>query len=168
MSSDKKQMEPIRFKTTTEKDIPVILDFIKQIAIYEKMLDKVTATEQSLKESIFDNNRAEAILIELDNEVIGYIVYFFNYSTFIGREGVFIEDLYIKPEYRGQGIGKKCFEHIVHIAKEHKCERVEWTCLDWNEPSLRFYKSIGAKQMNEWIIHRLDKEAIHRIIENGL
>lgn len=168
MSKDKKQMEQIGFKTTTEKDIPVILDFIKQIAIYEKMLDKVSATEESLKESIFDNNRAEALLIELDSEVIGYIVYFFNYSTFIGREGLYIEDLYIKREYRGQGLGKSCFEFLVKIAKEHKCERVEWTCLDWNEPSLKFYESIGAKQMNEWIIHRLDKEAIDRISENGL
>jgi GNAT superfamily N-acetyltransferase len=168
MSDYKKQMEKIQFKTTTEKDIPVILDFIKQIAIYEEMLDKVTATEESLKESIFDNNRAEALLIELDNEAIGYIVYFFNYSTFIGREGLYIEDLYIKPEYRGQGLGKRCFEFLVKIAKEHKCQRVEWTCLDWNEPSLKFYKSIGAKQMNEWIIHRLDKEAIDRISENSL
>lgn len=168
MSNDKKQIEQLVFKTATEEDVPVILDFIKQIATYEKMLDKVTATEESLKETIFDNNRAEALLIELDNQVIGYIVYFFNYSTFIGREGIFIEDLYIKPEYRGQGIGKKCFEYIVHIAKEHKCERVEWTCLDWNEPSLKFYKTIGAKQKNEWIIHRLDKEAIDRISEDGL
>jgi len=158
----------VKFKTTTEKDIPVILDFIKQIAIYENMLDKVVATEESLKESIFDKNRAEALLIELDNKAIGYIVYFFNYSTFVGREGLYIEDLYIKPEYRGQGIGKKSFELLVHIAKENKCERLEWTCLDWNEPSLKFYKSIGSKQMNEWIIHRLDKEAIDRINEKGL
>ena len=132
------------------------------------MLDKVIATEESLKESIFENNRAEALLIELDNKVIGYIVYFFNYSTFVGREGLYIEDIYIKPEYRGQGLGKICFEFLVKIAKEYKCQRVEWTCLDWNEPSLKFYKSIGAKQMNEWIIHRLDREAIDRISENGL
>ncbi len=168
MSYIKTKINGVKFKITTEKDIPVILDFIKQIAIYEKMLDKVVATEKSLKESIFDNNRAEALLIEINNEVIGYIVYFFNYSTFVGREGLYIEDLYIKPEYRGQGIGKKSFELLIQIAKEHKCERLEWTCLDWNEPSLKFYKSIGAKQMNEWIIHRLDKEAIDRISEKGL
>lgn len=168
MGSNNKQLEQIRFITATEKDVPVILDFIKQIATYENMLDKVIATEESLKESIFDNNRAEALLIELDNKVIGYIVYFFNYSTFVGRDGIYIEDIYIKPEYRGQGLGKKCFEFLVKIAKEHKCQRVEWTCLDWNEPSLKFYKSIGAKQMKEWIIHRLDKEEIDRISEEGL
>lgn len=168
MSHTENKTEQITFKTTTEKDIPVILDFIKQIAAYEKMLDKVVATEESLKESIFDNNRAEALLIESNNKVIGYIVYFFNYSTFVGREGLYIEDLYIKSEYRGQGIGKKCFEFLINIAKEHKCERVEWTCLDWNKPSLEFYKSIGAKQMNQWIIHRLDKEAIDRISKKGL
>ena len=162
------KMNGLKFKRTIEQDIPVILDFIKQIAIYENMLDKVTATEESLKESIFDNNRAEALLIEFNNEVIGYIIYFFNFSTFVGREGIYLEDLYIKPEYRGKGIGKKSFEVLVNIAKENKCERLEWTCLDWNEPSLKFYKSIGAKQMNEWIIHRLDKEAIDKISENGL
>ena len=162
------KMKGLKFKIATEQDIPVILDFIKQIAIYEKMLDKVSATEESLKESIFDNNRAEALLIEFNNEVIGYIIYFFNFSTFVGREGLYLEDLYIKPEYRGNGIGKKSFELLVHIAKENKCERLEWTCLDWNEPSLKFYKSIGAKQMNEWIIHRLDKEAIDKITDKDL
>lgn len=168
MYSDNKQLDQVRFIAATEKDVPVILDFIKQIATYENMLDKVIATEESLKESIFENNRAEALLIELDNKVIGYIVYFFNYSTFVGREGLYIEDIYIKPEYRGQGLGKICFEFLVKIAKKYKCQRVEWTCLDWNEPSLKFYKSIGAKQMNEWIIHRLDKEEIDRISEKGL
>lgn len=167
MGSDNKQLEQLRFITATEKDIPVILDFIKQIATYEKMLDKVIATEESLKESIFENNRAKALLIEFNNKVIGYIVYFFNYSTFVGREGLYIEDIYIKPEYRGQGLGKKCFKFLVKIAKKYKCQRVEWTCLDWNEPSLKFYKSIGAKRMKEWIIHRLDKEEIDRISENG-
>ena len=162
------KMKGLKFKIATEQDIPVILDFIKQIAIYEKMLDKVSATEESLKESIFDNNRAEALLIEFNNEVIGYIIYFFNFSTFVGREGLYLEDLYIKPESRGNGIGKKSFELLVNIAKENKCERLEWTCLDWNEPSLKFYKSIGAKQMNEWIIHRLDKEAIDKITDKDL
>lgn len=168
MSFIETKINEVKFRATTEKDIPVILDFIKQIAIYEKMLDKVVATEESLKESIFDNNRAEALLIEFNDEVIGYIIYFFNFSTFVGREGLYLEDLYIKPEYRGNGIGKRAFERLVNIAKENKCERLEWVCLDWNEPSLKFYENIGAKQMNEWIIHRLDKEAIDKISKNGL
>lgn len=156
----------VKFRTTNEKDIPLILDFIKQIAIYENMLDKVNATEESLKESIFDNNRAEAIFIELDNDVIGYIIYYFNFSTFAGREGLYLEDLYIKPDYRKKGIGKKAFKFLAEIAKENKCGRMEWTCLDWNKSSLDFYKSIGANQKNEWILHRLEKEGIERLAES--
>lgn len=165
MKEIEKPVNKVSFKRATEKDIPIILDFIKQIAAYEKMLDKVKATEESLKESIFDNNRAEALLIEVNKEFVGYVIYFFNFSTFIGREGIYIEDIYIKPEYRRNGIGKKIFEVLANIAKENKCERIEWTCLDWNEPSLNFYKSIGANPMREWIIHRLDKEAIDKIIQ---
>ncbi len=167
MNCNNSTVNEVKFKRTTEKDIPIILDFVKQIAIYENMLDKVTATEESLKESIFDNNKADALFIELNNEVIGYIVYFFNLSTFVGKQGIYIEDLYIKPEYRGKGIGKKSFEVLANIAKENKCERIEWTCLNWNEPSLKFYKSLGAERMDEWIIHRLDKEAIDKIINKG-
>ncbi|EHI97521.1 GCN5-related N-acetyltransferase [Clostridium sp. DL-VIII] len=165
MKEIEKSVNKVSFKRATEKDIPIILDFIKQIAAYEKMLDKVKATEESLRESIFHNNRAEALLIEMNKEFVGYVIYFFNFSTFVGREGIYIEDLYIKPEYRRNGIGKKAFEVLAHIAKENKCERIEWTCLDWNEPSLNFYKSIGAKPMREWIIHRLDNEAIDEIIQ---
>ncbi|WP_252225444.1 GNAT family N-acetyltransferase [Clostridium sp. ZBS2] len=162
------KIKGLKFKKTTEEDIPAILEFIKKIAVYEKMLDEVVATEEILRESIFENNRAHALIIEFNNKVIGYIIYFFNFSTFIGRAGLYLEDIYIDPEYRGNGIGKEAFETLVHIAKEEKCERMEWVCLDWNESSLNFYESIGAKQMNEWIIHRLDKEAIQKIDECGL
>lgn len=158
----------LRFKKTSEEDIPVILEFIKKIATYEKMLDQVMATEEKLRESIFQNNRAHALLIEFNNKIIGYIIYFFNFSTFIGRAGLYLEDIYIDPEYRGNGIGKEAFETLIHIAKEEKCERMEWVCLDWNEPSLKFYKSIGAEQMNEWIIHRLDKNAIDKVYKDGI
>lgn len=162
------KLKKLRFKYASEEDIPVILDFIKKIAEYEKMLDQVVADEERLRESIFKNNRAEALLIEYDNKYIGYIIYFFNFSTFIGREGLYLEDIYILPEYRGRGIGKQAFEVLIKIAKENKCERVEWVCIDWNEPSLKFYESIGAKQKSEWIIHRLDKQAIDNIYENGI
>lgn len=168
MSYIKTKINGLRFKKTTEDDVLTLLNFIKKIAVYEKMLDDVVATEETLKESIFKNNRAEALLIEFNGKIIGYIIYFFNFSTFIGREGLYLEDIYIDPEYRGNGIGKEAFETLVHIAKENKCERMEWVCLDWNEPSLRFYDSIGAKQMNEWIIHRLDKDALDKIHNEGL
>ena len=168
MSYIKTKINGLKFKKTTEEDALTLLNFIKKIAVYEKMLDDVVATEETLKESIFKNNRAEALLIEFNGKIIGYIIYFFNFSTFIGREGLYLEDIYIDPEYRGNGIGKEAFETLVHIAKENKCERMEWVCLDWNEPSLRFYDSIGAKQMNEWIIHRLDKDALDKIHNEGL
>ncbi|ACD53148.1 GNAT family N-acetyltransferase [Clostridium botulinum] len=162
------KIKGLKFKETTEEDIPAILEFIKKIAVYEKMLDQVVATEETLKESIFQNNRAHALLVEFNDKVIGYIIYFFNFSTFIGKAGLYLEDIYIDPEYRGNGIGKEAFATLIHIAKEEKCERMEWVCLDWNEPSLNFYESIGAKQMKEWIIHRLDKEAIQKIDKYGL
>lgn len=167
MGVNEAKINDVEFKRATEKDVPIILDFIRQMAVYEKMLDKVKATEESLKESIFDNNRAEALLIKVNGEFVGYIMYFFNFSTFVGREGIFLEDIYINPEYRGMGIGKKVFRLLASIAKENNYERIEWTCLDWNEPSLKFYKSMGAKTMNEWIIHRLDKEAIDELIKKG-
>ncbi|NFT08646.1 GNAT family N-acetyltransferase [Clostridium botulinum] len=162
------KIKGLKFKETTEEDIPVILEFIKKIAVYEKMLDQVVATKETLKKSIFQNNRAHVLLVEFNDKVIGYIIYFFNFSTFIGKAGLYLEDIYIDPEYRGNGIGKEAFATLVHIAKGEKCERMEWVCLDWNEPSLNFYESIGAKQMNQWIIHRLDKEAIQKIDKYGL
>lgn len=162
------KIKGLRFKKTTEEDIDSIMEFIKKIAIYEKMENEVVATEESIRESIFENNRAEALLIDFNEKIVGYIIYFYNFSTFIGREGLYLEDIYIDPEYRGHGIGKEAFATLVHIAKENKCERMEWVCLNWNEPSLKFYKSIGAKQMDQWIIHRLDKNAIDKIEKDGL
>lgn len=157
------KIKGLKIKHAVEKDIPVLLDFIKQMATYENMLDQVVATEQSLKQIIFDNNRAKALLINLDDVVIGYVIYFFNFSTFLGRAGIYIEDLYINEKYRGKGVGRQAFNTLVHIAKENKCERIEWTCLNWNEPSLNFYKSIGAKKNTEWILHRLDNQEIDKI-----
>lgn len=162
------KIKGLKFKKTTEDDIPTILEFIKKIAEYEKMLNEVVATEKTLKESIFQNNRAQALLIEFEDKIIGYIIYFFNFSTFIGRAGLYLEDIYIEPEYRGNGIGKEAFKVLVHVAKNEKCERMEWVCLNWNKSSLDFYKSIGAKQMNEWVIHRLDKEEIQKIDQYGI
>ncbi|SFC77002.1 GNAT family N-acetyltransferase [Clostridium uliginosum] len=156
------KIQGLRFKKTTEEDASTILEFIKKIAVYEKMLNDVVATEDTLKESIFQNNRAKALLIEFNDEVIGYIIYFFNFSTFIGRAGLYLEDIYIDPKYRGNGIGKEAFETLVHIAKDNKCERMEWVCLNWNEPSIKFYESLGAQALNEWTTYRLDKNALDK------
>lgn len=157
------KIKGLKIRHALEEDIPVILDFIKQIAIYENILDQVVATEESLKKSIFEDNRAKVLLMEFNDETIGYITYFFNFSTFLGRAGIYVEDIYINKKYRGMGIGKQAFNTLVHIAKENECERIEWTCLEWNEPSLNFYKSIGAKKNTEWILHRLDKQGIDKI-----
>ncbi|WP_194189729.1 GNAT family N-acetyltransferase [Clostridium chrysemydis] len=157
------KIEGFKLRETSEKDIPLILNLIKEIAIYEKMLDQVIATEETLKESIFNKDEAEVLIAEFNGEPIGYVLYFYNFSTFIGRSGFYLEDIYIKPEYRGKGIGKEIFRLIAGIAFEKGCRRMEWTCLNWNEPSINFYKSLGAVPMSEWTVYRLDRENIEKV-----
>ena len=136
-------------------DIPSILFFIKELAIYEKMLDEVIVTEEMLYEELFIKESAYCVLA-FENEIpIGFALYFFNFSTFKGRQGLYLEDLYIKPEFRGKGYGKHMFLHLKEIANDHNCARMEWSVLDWNSPAIDFYKSIGAIPMDEWTVYRL-------------
>lgn len=130
------------------------------------MLDQVVATEESLKESIFNKKEAEVLLVELNKEVIGYVLYFFNYSTFIGRGGFYLEDIYIKEQYRKNGYGKAIFKVLGKIAYENGCERMEWACLNWNKPSIEFYKSLGAVGMDEWTVYRLTRDKIKALAES--
>lgn len=146
-----------------EEDVPLILKFIYEIAEYEKMVDEVIATEESLHKSIFENNRAEALIAELDGQAIGYVIYFYNFSTFIGRDGLYIEDIFIRKAYRGLGLGKEIFKLMGKIARENGCKRMEWVCLNWNEPSIKFYKSMGAIPMDEWTTYRLTEEHINKL-----
>lgn len=156
-------IESLKIRETIEEDCSLILSLIKDIAEYEKMSDEVIATEESLRESIFKNKRAEVVILELDEKAIGYALYFYNFSTFIGKSGLYLEDIFIKKEARGKGIGKEVFKFLVKKAKEEGCKRMEWACLDWNEPSIKFYKSLGAVPMDDWTIYRLTEKEINRL-----
>ena len=158
-------IENLEIRETSEEDCSLILSLIKEIAEYEKMSDEVIATEESLKESIFKNNRAEVVILELDEKAVGYALFFYNFSTFIGKSGLYLEDIFIKKEARGRGIGKEVFKFLVKKAKEEGCKRMEWTCLNWNEPSIKFYKSLGATPMDEWTIYRLTEKEINKLSE---
>lgn len=157
------KIDGFKLRKTEIEDAYLILELIKEIAVYEKMLDEVVATEESIKDSIFKRKEAEALIAEFNGEPIGYVLYFFNYSTFIGKAGFYLEDIYIKPEYRGRGIGKEIFRIIANIAYEKGCERMEWSCLNWNAPSIEFYKSLGAFPMSEWTVYRLTREKIKEL-----
>lgn len=159
-------IDNLKLKKAKIEDTGLILELIKEIATYEKMLDQVVATEESLKESIFNKKEAEVLLVELNKEVIGYVLYFFNYSTFIGRGGFYLEDIYIKEQYRKNGYGKAIFKVLGKIAYENGCERMEWACLNWNKPSIEFYKSLGAVGMDEWTVYRLTRNKIKALAES--
>ncbi len=143
-----------------EKDIRVVLDLIKELSVYEKLEDQVVATEGLLKEWIFTKQKAEVILAELDGIPIGYALFFYNFSTFQGRSGIYLEDIYIRPENRGNGYGKALFKKVASLTVERKCGRMEWFVLDWNKPSIDFYLSMGAKPMDGWTIYRLEGETL--------
>ena len=148
----------IRF--ANEKDVALILDFIKGLAEYEKMSDLVVADEALLREWTFEKNKAEVIFAMEDGKEVGFALFFHNFSTFVGRAGIYLEDLYVKPEYRGHGHGKALIKKIAAIACERGCGRLEWSCLDWNTPSIDFYISLGAEQMNEWTVYRFEGERL--------
>ena len=149
----------ISLRFAEEKDIPVILSLIKELAEYEKLLDNVTVTENILRENLFGKRKyAEVIIAEFNGKPAGQAIFFHNFSTFKGKPGIYLEDLYVKPEYRHKGIGKAFLNKIIEVAKERKCGRVEWLVLDWNKPAIDFYKKLGAKELNGWLIYRLNEE----------
>ena len=148
----------IRF--ATENDIGLILDFIKELAEYEKLLNEVVATEEVLKESLFEKKAAEVVIAEYKGQPVGFALFFHNFSTFIGRPGLYLEDLYIRPEMRGKGYGKILLDFLAKLALDLTCGRFEWWCMDWNQPSIDFYKSIGAIPMDEWTVFRVADEAL--------
>ena len=153
-------MNQIKFRYAEEKDVAKILYFIKELAAYEKMSDEVIATEELLKEWIFDQKKAEVIFAIVDDKEIGFALFFHNFSTFLGRAGIYLEDLYVMPEYRGKGYGKALLKKLAQIAVERKCGRLEWWCLDWNQPSIDFYLSLGAEAMDEWTVYRIAGEKL--------
>lgn len=156
-------MNTLNFRFAEEKDIKLVLQFIKDIAIYEKMLDEVVATEELLHEWIFKKQLAEVIFVMEDGVEVGFALFFHNFSTFVGRAGLYLEDLYVKPEYRGKGYGKGLLKKLAQIAVERDCRRLEWCCLDWNKPSIDFYLSLGAKPMDEWTTYRLAGDTLKKL-----
>lgn len=155
----------LTFRFATEKDVPLILKFINGIAEYEKMLDEVETTEELLHEYLFEKQRAEVIFAIVDNVEVGFALFFHNFSTFVGKSGLYLEDIFVWPQYRGKGYGKAIFKKLVKIANERDCGRMEWVCLNWNQPSIDFYLSLNAKPLDEWTTYRLDKEGLKALAE---
>ena len=143
-----------------KEDCSLILYFIRELATYEKMIDEVIATEDLLREWIFEKKKAEVIFVCENGREVGFALFFHNYSTFVGRAGLYLEDLFILPEYRGKGYGKALLKELAKIAVERKCGRMEWACLNWNQPSIDFYLSVGAKPMKDWTVYRLTQDKI--------
>lgn len=153
-------MEKLTFREAQEKDCALILYFIKELAAYEKMSDEVVATEELLREWLFEKKKAEVLFACVDGTEIGFALFFHNFSTFLGRAGIYLEDLYILPEYRGRGYGKATLKRLAKIAVSRGCGRLEWWCLDWNQPSIDFYLSLGAKPMDEWTVYRITGDTL--------
>ncbi|MDF2889295.1 MAG: GCN5-related N-acetyltransferase [Lacrimispora sp.] len=157
----------LTFRYAQESDTALILEFIKALADYEKMSDDVVATEELLKEWLFGQKKAEVIFALEDGKEVGFALFFHNFSTFLGRAGIYLEDLFVKPEFRGKGIGKAIFKKLGAIARERGCGRLEWWCLDWNRPSIDFYRSMGAEAMDEWTVYRIAGEGLKALADGG-
>ena len=147
-----------------KEDVPLILSFIRELAEYEQLLHEVVATEQILLKSLFGDNPRAEVLIGFSNGLpSSFVLYFYNYSTFLGRPGVYIEDLYVRPEFRGLGIGKKLLAYLAKICIDNNCPRLQWWVLDWNEDAIGFYKRIGAKPMDEWTVYRVSGQELNQL-----
>ena len=140
----------------TEKEVPIILNFIRELAEYEKLLDEARATEAELRDSLFGEKKyAEVLIGSFEEKPVAFLLYFHNFSTFLGQPGIYMEDLYVQPQMRGKGLGKELIRHLTGIAKERKCGRIEWAVLNWNDPAIQLYKKLNAKPMDEWTVYRL-------------
>jgi GNAT superfamily N-acetyltransferase len=152
---------PIRIERATERDVPLILELIQGLAVYEKLAHEVTATEAGLRETLFGARPAADVIIAYAGDTpAGFALFFPNYSTFLGKPGLYLEDLFVRPEYRGQGLGLALMKRLAQIAVERGCGRFEWSVLDWNEPAIGFYESLGAKLMDGWSIVRVNGDAL--------
>jgi GNAT superfamily N-acetyltransferase len=157
-------MNPITIRPAEESDTPLILSLIKDLASYERLLDEVVATEALLRESLFGKTRhAEVVLAYHDGSPAGYSLFFHNFSTFLGRSGIYIEDLYVKEAYRGKGLGKALFRYLAELAVHRGCGRLEFAVLDWNEPAIRFYRHFGANRLDDWSLYRITGSRLNRL-----
>ena len=158
-------MSDLTIRKAREDEAGEVLRFINLLADYEKLASEVEATEDTLYQSLFVRHEAEVVFAEVDGRKVGFALYFYNFSTFVGRKGLYLEDLFVLPEERGNGYGKALLKHLAATALEQNCGRMEWVCLDWNKPSIDFYLSIGAKPMSDWTIYRLTEKALHEFAE---
>lgn len=159
----------MQIRSALESDIPVLISFIKKLAIYEKLLDHVSVTPEGLRSTLFcEHPKAFAVLAEKQNVPVGFAMYFFNYSTFLGAHGLYIEDIFVDEAVRGEGIGQMILSYLATVALEANCGRMEWSVLDWNEPSIGFYKKLGAVPMDEWTMFRLGHAEIKALAEKTI
>lgn len=155
-------------RKATENDVSLLLSFIRELADYEKLSHEVEATEETLRRHLFGERcSAEALIGEIENEPVAFAIFFHNFSTFLGKPGLYLEDLFVKPQFRGMGLGKRILAHLARIAVERDCGRFEWWVLDWNEPAINFYRSIGAVPMSEWTVQRVSGEALHALAKKA-
>lgn len=158
-------IEGFKIRFASKNDVPLILNFIKELADYENLLDQVVATEDSLMDSLFVKNQAEVIIAEEMDKPVGFALFFHNYSTFLGKANLYLEDLYVIPDYRGKGYGKALLAFLGKVAVERNCERLDWWCLDWNSSSIKFYKEMGAIPMDEWTVYRVEGNKLKELTE---
>ena len=157
----------VQIREATISDVPIILQLIRDLATYERAPNDVVATEQGLREVLFgEQPAAKVVLIFEGEEAVGFAVYFFNFSTWLGRPGLYLEDLFVKPETRGRGYGRALLIHLAKIARDHGCGRMEWAVLDWNEPAIQFYRKLGATPLEDWTVFRLTQDGINRLAES--
>lgn len=157
-------MPEIEVRAATEEDVPLILSFVRELAGYERLSHEVSATEDLLRFHLFGERRtAEAVIGQYADEPAGFALFFHNFSTFLGRPGMYLEDLYVEPEFRGKGIGRAMRVYLAGLAKERGCGRLEWSVLDWNEPAIRLYRGIGAASMDEWTVYRVAGEVLDEL-----
>jgi GNAT superfamily N-acetyltransferase len=150
-----------------ENDTSTILQLIRELAEYERLLHQVMATEDGLQRTLFGPRRyAEVLLAEFENQAAGYALFFHNFSTFVGGPGIYLEDLYVRPAFRGQGIGKAFFQHLARLAVERNCDRLDWAVLNWNEQAIRFYQSLGAVPMTDWTAQRISGDSLKRLADS--
>ena len=159
-------MSRVIFRSAEAADTGLILEFIRALAVYEKLEHEVVATEETLRHWLFEKQGARVIFLMEDGKEVGFALYFHNFSTFLGRSGIYLEDLFVLPEYRGRGYGKALLCRLAAIAREEGCGRLEWSCLDWNQPSIDFYKGMGARPMDEWTVYRLTGDTLKNLAKD--
>ena len=155
------------YRWAVREDVPLILNLIRALADYEHMLDQVVATEEELAYWLFEAKKAEVLFVQEQGAVVGFALFFHNFSTFLGRAGLYLEDLFVLPEHRGKGYGKGLIQALARIAVERGCGRLEWWCLDWNQPSIDFYRSLGAEAMEDWTVYRVTGATLESLARQG-